>query len=435
MESFFLAETIKYLYLLFDADNFIHNTGGHGTKIQTPNGECIIDTGSYIFNTEGHPVDTAALYCCSAEKKEDDAELQNFHDNLDLLTLLDIHDHDNTIQGVKWNPRKRNEKSNTGGILGDLKLGGSKWKSSFKGDHQNILSTEGKVFTIKDLNIPVVNLNVHGGKVVVENSKMGVRETKSKIVEEGSTYKDHVTREEQEKSSDSLSSEARIKLKEIKIGGIKDLKETCDISEPGNDCKAGIEESTRSKYVFDEKDGNIANEEDYTENNDESNDEMDNKRDANIHETVEEKYGLKLTTDLKKSADKDKDVIDDDGSEEEEENDDSDNDNRNKEPTVQKPAISLGHHDSIHLKDSILEINNKEEIPKSGLEKLNEIMELLKSMTTGVLTQSSVNVRTLYDKLKYYSLFKISNPELMTCKAQPFYMRFSAMGEMFLEDS
>ncbi len=47
MESFFLAETTKYLYLLFDPDNFIHNTGGHGTIINTPNGECIIDAGRY----------------------------------------------------------------------------------------------------------------------------------------------------------------------------------------------------------------------------------------------------------------------------------------------------------------------------------------------------------------------------------------------------
>ena len=25
MESFFLAETLKYLYLIFDSDNFLHN--------------------------------------------------------------------------------------------------------------------------------------------------------------------------------------------------------------------------------------------------------------------------------------------------------------------------------------------------------------------------------------------------------------------------
>ena len=45
MESFFLAETTKYLYLLFDEDNFIHNDGGTGTVIDTPNGQCVIDAG------------------------------------------------------------------------------------------------------------------------------------------------------------------------------------------------------------------------------------------------------------------------------------------------------------------------------------------------------------------------------------------------------
>jgi mannosidase alpha-like ER degradation enhancer 2 len=80
--SFFLAETTKYLYLLFDPDNFIHNNGSSGTVVQTPNGECVIDAGGYFFNTEAHPIDTAAVYCCSAAKKENDAILQSMHDKL-----------------------------------------------------------------------------------------------------------------------------------------------------------------------------------------------------------------------------------------------------------------------------------------------------------------------------------------------------------------
>ncbi|KAH9641894.1 hypothetical protein HF086_011644 [Spodoptera exigua] len=64
MESFFLAETTKYLYLLFDPDNFIHNPGVHGTIINTPNGECVVDLGGYVFNTEAHPIDPTMLYCC-----------------------------------------------------------------------------------------------------------------------------------------------------------------------------------------------------------------------------------------------------------------------------------------------------------------------------------------------------------------------------------
>ncbi|XP_075216530.1 ER degradation-enhancing alpha-mannosidase-like protein 2 [Lycorma delicatula] len=71
MESFFLAETTKYLYLLFDPDNFIHNKGQHGTVHTLPSGrECILDAGGYIFNTEAHPLDPGALLCCSDGREE-----------------------------------------------------------------------------------------------------------------------------------------------------------------------------------------------------------------------------------------------------------------------------------------------------------------------------------------------------------------------------
>lgn len=87
MESFFLAETTKYLYLLFDPDNFLHANGSEGTIIQTSHGECIIDAGGYIFNTEAHPIDVAAVYCCGVGKEED-ALLRHFHDSMDLIALL-----------------------------------------------------------------------------------------------------------------------------------------------------------------------------------------------------------------------------------------------------------------------------------------------------------------------------------------------------------
>ncbi|XP_006258439.1 ER degradation-enhancing alpha-mannosidase-like protein 2 isoform X1 [Alligator mississippiensis] len=70
MESFFLAETVKYLYLLFDADNFMHNDGSTFNIVLTPYGECVLDAGGYIFNTEAHPIDPAALHCCKKQKEE-----------------------------------------------------------------------------------------------------------------------------------------------------------------------------------------------------------------------------------------------------------------------------------------------------------------------------------------------------------------------------
>ncbi|XP_017137326.1 ER degradation-enhancing alpha-mannosidase-like protein 2 isoform X1 [Drosophila miranda] len=64
MESFFLAETSKYLYLLFDSDNFLHSDGAQGELVETEENACVVQAGAYIFNTEAHPMDMSALHCC-----------------------------------------------------------------------------------------------------------------------------------------------------------------------------------------------------------------------------------------------------------------------------------------------------------------------------------------------------------------------------------
>ncbi|TRY60891.1 hypothetical protein DNTS_035154 [Danionella cerebrum] len=69
MESFFLAETIKYLYLLFDPENFLHNTGTE-FELGGFQGDCVLSAGGYIFNTEAHPLDPAALHCCTGVQEE-----------------------------------------------------------------------------------------------------------------------------------------------------------------------------------------------------------------------------------------------------------------------------------------------------------------------------------------------------------------------------
>ncbi|XP_032230548.1 ER degradation-enhancing alpha-mannosidase-like protein 2 [Nematostella vectensis] len=70
MESFFLAETIKYLYLLFDHDNMIHHSNGsRATPIKTAataSPSCNPGMAGYIFNTEAHPIDVGAIHCCTA---------------------------------------------------------------------------------------------------------------------------------------------------------------------------------------------------------------------------------------------------------------------------------------------------------------------------------------------------------------------------------
>ena len=70
MESFFLAETTKYLYLLFDEHNFIHQSNGSIDHQIKPSLSPSCNTGSagYVFNTEAHPIDIGAIHCCSSSK-------------------------------------------------------------------------------------------------------------------------------------------------------------------------------------------------------------------------------------------------------------------------------------------------------------------------------------------------------------------------------
>ncbi|XP_063823250.1 ER degradation-enhancing alpha-mannosidase-like protein 2 [Ostrinia nubilalis] len=134
MESFFLAETTKYLYLLFDPDNFIHNPGVHGTVINTPNGECVVDVGGYIFNTEAHPIDPTMLYCCHEAKQGINIsevhrvyQLLEEEDNIKFMTLIEASENkknNNKTENVKNTPEVVEETSNvtTEGVLVENKI-------------------------------------------------------------------------------------------------------------------------------------------------------------------------------------------------------------------------------------------------------------------------------------------------------------------------
>ncbi|KAL3093179.1 hypothetical protein niasHT_022629 [Heterodera trifolii] len=90
MESFFLAETAKYLYLIFDEHNFMHNVGSAKAKlVETTGGPCVIEAGGWIFNTEAHPLDPGIVYCCSKKHQSDTALLQQFEQDIDFIKLMD----------------------------------------------------------------------------------------------------------------------------------------------------------------------------------------------------------------------------------------------------------------------------------------------------------------------------------------------------------
>lgn len=89
MESYFLAETLKYLYLIFDPDNqFTFNPSKSSFNVteffSLPGAQhllynknlrkygCSVAQSGYIFTTEAHPIDVGALHCCKHKWKNID---------------------------------------------------------------------------------------------------------------------------------------------------------------------------------------------------------------------------------------------------------------------------------------------------------------------------------------------------------------------------
>lgn len=55
-------------------------------------GECILETGLFIFNTEAHPVDGGSLECCRKQRlkeKENQDEDLNIFEHIDVDKLVD----------------------------------------------------------------------------------------------------------------------------------------------------------------------------------------------------------------------------------------------------------------------------------------------------------------------------------------------------------
>jgi len=104
MESFFLGETLKYLYLLFDEESFVYNDGSSGVEINFKNQNnemksCIVDTG-YTFNTEAHLFDSSILYCCSNEKKRDEEFIERLARNANYRNVVENKFMENLIDLV-----------------------------------------------------------------------------------------------------------------------------------------------------------------------------------------------------------------------------------------------------------------------------------------------------------------------------------------------
>ncbi|CAG5073994.1 Similar to EDEM2: ER degradation-enhancing alpha-mannosidase-like protein 2 (Homo sapiens) [Cotesia congregata] len=157
MESFFLAETTKYLYLLFDPDNFIHANGQTGEIVKTQWTECVVGAGGYIFNTEAHPIDPGALACCKPfksffSKKSNLEKLTDYRAKVKEVKLKNVTSED-SLEGIY-----KNENFN---------------KSNNNKKESKNFSSFGKAV--------VTNVNIVSGDGNGENSKIQSEDYNSKI--------------------------------------------------------------------------------------------------------------------------------------------------------------------------------------------------------------------------------------------------------------
>ena len=117
MESYFLAETLKYLYLIYDTDSqftfepskpplfnateFFSLPGAQHLLYnkQLMAQGCSVGQSGYIMTTEAHPIDVGALHCCKHKWKNDyfresgisglhGCPARPFHSRLELFTAM-----------------------------------------------------------------------------------------------------------------------------------------------------------------------------------------------------------------------------------------------------------------------------------------------------------------------------------------------------------
>ena len=95
MESYFLAETTKYLYLLFDTDNFLNQPNVDQPLMehlhydaQLLRSGCSVGSSGYVMNTEAHPMDIAAIQCCTSNDHTllHSCNKRPFHSKLEIIT-------------------------------------------------------------------------------------------------------------------------------------------------------------------------------------------------------------------------------------------------------------------------------------------------------------------------------------------------------------
>lgn len=432
MESFFLAETTKYLYLLFDPDNFIHNNGSRGTVIQTPSGECVIDAGGYFFTSEAHPIDTASVYCCSSQKKQDDKLLQNMHDNLNLLSLFDIDDGDE-IKGKKLERFTRDLHSDKLGQTNGLPTDDFSSSKGFQSSVIELLSAYLKKADGADADIGLAKLGASLELLKSQVTKSeavhsSMKDTKG-VVNDGEIIVDL-------RKSTNLHDKVKSMEPDINLQNSKKPQSDTDIEKqkrsenlPSNDAKSELPSST-TQVAPNEAEAPPADRK-Y------ENMKSDTRTDSSSSEPLYENGADDHLSSVNSSGEINSESVNSDMKQ-----------NSKVQQTEGKPPKSVVlsvKTDNTGLASvqtsqtpqtnskKVHHITKFNTVKKSNIFNLETIYNLLGSANEKD-TVPSPNIHHLYKTINNYPLQYTSKPELMMCQSQPFHMRLSLRGEMFTVD-
>lgn len=118
MESFFLSETTKYLYLLFSDDHWIFDKGVWGNISITPDSGdyrvCAPNSFGYTFTTEAHPFPAGVLGCCYPRQRvEEDLLEQIYQDKSEEALGGGIFNLPNKILNMMYGGTKSDDPSGT----------------------------------------------------------------------------------------------------------------------------------------------------------------------------------------------------------------------------------------------------------------------------------------------------------------------------------
>lgn len=374
------------------------------------------------------------------------------------------------MQGVKWGKERKREVESIDPSLQflDIDINKANILGKIEGEHQIIMSTKAEKFRVKDVNVRAASIDGFKGRVNNQNILLKVQtEDTGEIENIESDFDDSEDGFEKESGDfvEVCETDGTCKKVGLELSMKKYTKEE-NVNDPDTetikntagevvDFRHAVTDKEKSKRSEDIISVISEDSENEVDDNFEESITSENESDESDKDNASERSKDDKGDTVSRNVDK-KDKV---GDNTESKRDKSVNEN---EHPKSENNFDNSLNEKKHLKDgqsdklysgvkSKTESLAKQTVPKPsqtqtvipqptskarlGTEKLKDVLNMIKSFTEDYLSNKGIkSMKSLHDKLKYYSLYHRQKYEQLTCSAQPFHMRLSLMGEMFFPE-